>query len=94
MELTSRVSEALDRSSAGSLGAYDLTNQWITSTIGILDPQKPNSLTDHRSARATPPAIPCFRKEPPLGTCHRGGTFYAFRLPQRAAVSSLPCKRT
>ena len=31
----------------------------------LRDPQPPASLADHRARLATPPAIPCFRKEPP-----------------------------
>ena len=63
------------------------TSPWIGSLWPALDPQPSASLTDHRPKWATSPAIPCFRKEPPSGTCHRGGTFYALRIPLRAPVS-------
>ena len=53
-----------------------------------LDPQTTAASADHHAKKATSPAIPCCRKEPPLGTCHRGGTFYVLRLPQQTAASS------
>ena len=35
-----------------------------------------------------PPRLFHVSGKSPLGTCHRGGTFYVLRLPQRTAVSS------
>ena len=77
----------LGRISIGSLVAYDPATQWSASTTGTPGTQTLTPIADHRTECATPPAIPCFRKEPPLGTCHRGGTFYVLRLPQQTVVS-------
>ena len=51
------------------------------------DPQSTAPLTDSPHEAGDPPDYSISQESGPLGTYHRGGTFYVLRLPQRTVVS-------
>ena len=51
------------------------------------DPQTTPSLTDSPHEAGDPPDYSISQESGPLGTYHRGGTFYVLRLTQRTVVS-------